>query len=414
MARRKTQKSWMKVTLAVLSLALPTGCDKHSGSYSLIGQSQSFVQPNATYTTSKIDILWVIDNSLSMQTSQANLAANFKAFITQFQSLNLDYHMAVTTTDAYQADPWFQNDPNAQYYPANAQYSATIAQFKDGSTGAYGLGHSGQFVLTPANTTPTIFSQNVSMSTEGNGDERAFSSFMTSLNDATNIKSGFRRSDAYLAIIIVSDEDDFSGQATFADHFYQMYATNYVGDHNFAVAAPELQPVSYYVSALDTYVGDHTRYSVNSIYADSASCVTTLNQSAPSSSRIVAQRYPALSAATSGVSASLCGDFSKILGNLSKTVIELASVFPLSRPADPTTFNITINGKAVPQDATNGYTYVVTLPGGTPTVVTSVAGVTASTYPKGTTYAVAFHGTAVPPSGAAINVAFTPATITNN
>jgi hypothetical protein len=379
-------------------LGLSSGCDKHTGSYSMIGTSQSFSQSPAVYQQSKVDVLWVVDNSPSMQTSQANLAQNFKSFITQFEALGLDYHMAVTGTDAYLADPFFNN--------SLSNYNANNAKFLDGSTGTYGQGHSGQFVMTPANTTPAIFSQNVSIGTSGSGDERAFSSIISALNDSTNVASGFRRSDAYLAIIIVSDEDDFSGQATFADHFYQSLAQNWQGDHNYNAPAPFLQPVSYYVSALDTYVGSHNRYSVHSIFADSAACVATLNQSAPNTARIVAQRYPAISAATSGVTASLCSDFSGVLSGMSQKVIELASVFTLARAANISTINVTVNGQVVPQDATNGWVYLVNGQPATSNPVTTPG----QTY----TYAVAFKGTAVPPAGASISINFTPATISNN
>lgn len=49
---------------------------------------------------------------------------------------------------------------------------------------------------------------NVKLGTSGSGDERALSSFEKTLINPLN--SNFHRPDAFLAIIIVSDEDDFS------------------------------------------------------------------------------------------------------------------------------------------------------------------------------------------------------------
>ena len=411
MGQQHFTKFLTTIGLVGIFITVFSGCDKNAGNYSLVGTSQSFVQPSSTFQQSQIDVLWVIDNSSSMQTSQANLATNFSSFINKFQAMGLDYHMAITTSDAFLNQSYIKADTANQFYSASCQYNANAAVFKQGSTGQYGQGLSGVSVLTSSNTTPALFSQNASVGTGGCGDERAFSSILATLQDATNVASGFRRPGAYLAIIIVSDEDDFSGTATFADHFYTAYATNFVGDHNYTASAPTLESVSTYVTALDSYVGNHSRYSVNSIYADTAACVATLNASTPNASRLVATRYPALSQATGGISASLCGDFSQVLSGISQNVIELSSVFSLAKPANPTTIAVTVNGAKVAQGLSNGWTYTVTQPGGSPQVVTSISTNSITAYPAGTTYAIAFHGTAIPAAGASVSVSYTPATI---
>src|SRR5687767_15154056 len=50
-------------------------------------------------TTPKVDVLWVIDNSGSMEDEQADLVANFPAFMDFFLGSGLDYHIGVTSTD---------------------------------------------------------------------------------------------------------------------------------------------------------------------------------------------------------------------------------------------------------------------------------------------------------------------------
>ena len=50
---------------------------------------------------SKIDVLWVVDNSGSMAPRQENLARNFSAFIEQFTKNSIDYRIAVTTSDIF-------------------------------------------------------------------------------------------------------------------------------------------------------------------------------------------------------------------------------------------------------------------------------------------------------------------------
>jgi hypothetical protein len=379
-------------TIIAAAIGLTMGaCEKNNRSFSIFGQSQSFQQGGQTFQQRKIDILFVIDNSGSMQTSQANLAANFASFINQFQTLGIDYHMAVTTSDAYLADPSFNN--------SHSNYTPGIARFADGYSGTYGLGHSGVPLMTPLNNSATVFQKNISEGASGNGDERVFSSFVQALSDTalwadgvtTNVNSGFRRSDAFLSIILLSDEDDFSGTASNCDHLQSSCRTvsPFIGDHNFNAAAPYLQPVSYFVSWLDTYAGGHNNYSVSSIYADSASCITTLNAGAPSSSRVIAQRMPALSAATNGIAASLCSNFGTTLAGITQSVLELADVFQLSIVPLVSTIVVTVNGVTVPQDASNGWSY------------DSVANT------------VSFHGNAIPAAGADIQINFTPANVLN-
>jgi hypothetical protein len=49
--------------------------------------------------TKKLDIVWIIDNSGSMSDEQASLGSNFSAFIDDFITKDVDFQMAVTTTD---------------------------------------------------------------------------------------------------------------------------------------------------------------------------------------------------------------------------------------------------------------------------------------------------------------------------
>ncbi|MBN2359145.1 MAG: choice-of-anchor D domain-containing protein, partial [Deltaproteobacteria bacterium] len=51
-----------------------------------------------------IDILFVVDNSGSMQQEQQSLAQNFTAFIQFTSELDIDYHIGVTTTDTARSD----------------------------------------------------------------------------------------------------------------------------------------------------------------------------------------------------------------------------------------------------------------------------------------------------------------------
>jgi hypothetical protein len=86
------------VMVAAASLAL-SACSKTT-TFSLLADSQNFQQAAET-VNNKIDILWVVDNSGSMDSLQANLNRNFSSFINNFQSKGFDFQLGVTTTDAY-------------------------------------------------------------------------------------------------------------------------------------------------------------------------------------------------------------------------------------------------------------------------------------------------------------------------
>ncbi|MBC7457098.1 MAG: hypothetical protein H7235_02385, partial [Bdellovibrionaceae bacterium] len=76
------------------------GCDKGGSSFSVLSNQAQFQQA-ATFVPRKLDVLFVVDNSGSMSSSQSNLAANFPSFINYFKTKGYDFRLAVTTTDAY-------------------------------------------------------------------------------------------------------------------------------------------------------------------------------------------------------------------------------------------------------------------------------------------------------------------------
>ena len=74
-------KATNKFYMAIASLLLFTaGCGGQGSSFSLLEEEDFFKQTSGIANT-KIDILWVIDNSGSMANSQANLVANLNSFM---------------------------------------------------------------------------------------------------------------------------------------------------------------------------------------------------------------------------------------------------------------------------------------------------------------------------------------------
>ncbi|MNL37316.1 hypothetical protein D3C87_1594580 [compost metagenome] len=183
----------------------------------------------------------------------------------------------------------------------------------------------------------------------------------------------FRRPDAFLAVIIVSDEEDFSHSTSSMIEEY---------------SNPNLRSVQSYVDFLDGFTGGTAQgrnYSVSTISVVDEACNTQLNTDG--FNRKVATRLHQLSALTGGVKGSLCSNFGSTLTLISDTIIQLSSSFKLSREPIPESIVVKVNGLVVLPDVTNGWTY------------------------DASTLTITFHGSAVPPANASVHIAFDPKTI---
>jgi len=336
-----------QVVMMATVLAALTACSKGAGSFSILADADDYRQ-EAVFVPKKIDVLWVIDNSGSMASSQAALTANFQSFINKFQAQGYDFHMAVTTSDAWEKQ--FNN-------------ASQKSKIRDGN----GSTHSGVFVMDQ--NTPNlanVFSTNATVGISGNGDERVFESFKQTLLDVTGVNATFRRPEAYLAIIILSDEEDYSSAS---GSFTENPNTAY--------------PVQSYVDFLNDYTDGGANFSVNTISVDTVACRDSLGNNAQK----VSTRLPALATLTGGVKASICGNFGTSLDLISNNIVQLSAVFKLTREPLVESINISINGVKINVDPVNGYTY-------------DPANLT-----------ITFHGTAVPAANASVKIDYYPASL---
>lgn len=134
-----------------------------------------------------LDVLWVIDNSGSMNMIQSSVASHIDDFMTVFLAASPDYHMAFITTDS----PAFEG-----------------GTFLD--------------MTTPS---PELIAASIvsGIGTGGSGMERGiqFASQSTSSPMYAGPGGSFFREDATLVIIFVSDEPDHSvsGWSSYLSHF---------------------------------------------------------------------------------------------------------------------------------------------------------------------------------------------------
>ncbi|MCC7405402.1 MAG: hypothetical protein IT288_13470 [Bdellovibrionales bacterium] len=359
---KRTGAFW-GVSFAVLLLTV--GCDKTSPSFSILPDTEVFFQ-NTGAVSAKIDMLWVVDNSGSMHTSQQNIADNFESFIGDFASRSFDYRIAVIGTDAYRQV--FTGDPN-------------ISLFKSAG---------GAAVITP--TTPNltdVFIGNIMVGTTGHGDERTLHSISTALVNPGN--AGFLRADSFFAVILVSDEDDFTHNGS--EYIKGQYSAYTDPGHTYYNSAKDHTISKYmdYFQTLTSSSGATKRFSVNSILikdGDSA-CLSQLS----GGGRIYGKRNQAMAEAAGGMVASLCGDFAEELKAISNNILTLSTQFFLKRVPIPESITVKINGQLIPRKDQNpgplsgGWVY------------------------DAAANSILFYGDYIPAAGSQILVDFDPATL---
>lgn len=248
----------------------------------------------------KMDILFVVDDSGSMGEEQANLTKNFPEFVkvlNEFKTKSgtaIDYRVAVTTTGrdvsyTIQVDNPFGGPPIVQ------------KQTEKGDNGAFrGAGKCSvkERWLDKANANVSKdFACLASVGTSGPSLEMPLETIKLSLvdrvNDGTN--KGFRREDALLAVVVITDENDCSR-----------------GDNNFTVKNgdcedKDLVPIANYAATLDQVAGGPGRWAVAAI-AGPSSCESSFG------SAVEAKRLKSLVAVAgkNGNFSSICdGDLSK-------------------------------------------------------------------------------------------------------
>ncbi len=269
--------------------------------------------------TPKVDILFVIDDSNSMLDNQNSLSANLSSFFQWASRLQVDYHMAVTTTDAD------CGVPGSKYKLGGDGLCKRDSRPAIPATGC--------FRGTPSFITPQTpngqqkFADNVKVGLQGSGSEQGLTASYYALQPdrLSGCNKGFYRSEAALSIIYVSDETDSSPEA-----------------------------VQFYVNFFRSLKG---------IRGDDVRASSVVGQmpdgcNPPSGTKVkAAPRYWEIASLMKGVQASICDqNWSNTLNQLGAVTFGLRSEFFLSRPADPATIQVKVDSQTVAQGAA-GWTF---------------------------------------------------------
>lgn len=272
------------VELSVLSND-PDEADARAGLSGISAEDAIYEQTFEQALQDKVDILWVVDNSGSMSDDLVTVGQNFEAFIQVFIDYGLDYHMGVVTTD--------MDDP--------AQSGRLLGPY-----------------ITPSTADPVAtFVDQIDVGASGSATELGFEALQAALTDPilSNENAGFMRSDAAIAAVVVTDEDNSSFQS----------ATDFV-------------------SWFEGLKSDDSLSTFSAICEDIFfSC----------------GKYATAADATGGITGDIAAsDYTTILDQIALTTAGMTVSFDLDQPpSDLSRTVVTVEGAEVPNSASNGWTY---------------------------------------------------------
>jgi len=169
-------------------------------------------QPDSTLPIeegcTKVDFLFVIDNSQSMEDEQANLIDNFPAFINGIQTALDDveaYHVGVVTSDVYT-----ENTAVPGCSVMGGLVTRTGGAFSSNATcGPFADGNN---FMTDSDDLGARFGCAAQVGTSGDGTERPMDALVGAVSPALTAAGGcnedFLRDDALLVTVIITDEWD--------------------------------------------------------------------------------------------------------------------------------------------------------------------------------------------------------------
>jgi len=288
-------------------------------------EQQAFAQ-KVTYNN-QVDVLFVIDTKDSMSATQKSLADQIPGFLDSLNQTGLDYQIAVTTMDMS------------------------------------GNGEQGRFIGSPGimnRSSPDLATHLAARLYIGDYDWKpmtrgleAVKNGLSGLNAVSGPNAGFLRPNALLALVFLSNRDDRSTPDDYVAFFDKIRPNLPYGDRSWVAQFMGVMP-------------------------DDPSCKTSAwGYAEPGMTFIEIARK------SGGATESICdGDIRRALSNVKARVLEKITVFALDAPADPDSVSVTVNGRAVPNDPANGWTF------------------------DSSNNTVHFHGDAIPGASDVVNVNF--------
>jgi hypothetical protein len=252
----------------------------------------------------QVDILFVVDDSISMDDKQRNLAANIQLFTSGVTGMSLlDYHIGVITTSL---DSW--------------------------SSG--GRSSDGRLVGPPRfvdrNTPNAIMAlqNNLQVGTNGSTTEKMFAPVVAALSQPllTTTNKDFFRPDAHLALIFITDAEDQS---------------------------EGLEPDAFYQFLLDLKNLDKKKLLVYGVH------IPSIDDSCSRSGEDVPVRLERFFRIAGAKTFGLCDlDYGKKLANLGEDLVKrVGRLMYLSRPPVLSSIRVTYGSQIIANDTQHGWTF---------------------------------------------------------
>jgi hypothetical protein len=259
------------------------------GTTGVVYESKEEIFHQAASQTKKLDIVWIIDNSGSMADEQQALGTNFSAFIDEFITKDVDFKMGITTTDASSSTLKGKMVTGSDTKLTSAKAQANEVQFK------------------------SDFRNLVKVGTSGSGNEKGLEA---SEGFMQKYAASFLRPDAYLAVVVLSDEEDQSAKT-----------------------------IQYYTDYLKSFKNEAGLVKVYSI-------VDVNKTNSGSGISTGGDRYIAASNNTAGVYSDIRSDFHNSLSAMGDQIINLLDSFALSSDPVAGSLKVYVNGSL-----SNDYTF---------------------------------------------------------
>lgn len=270
-----------------------------------------------------VDVLFVVDDSNTMGKLHTAAGVTFANLEAAFTAAGSDWQIGVTTTDF--------DDPAAR---------GRLVEVSGG----------GDRVLDPSDDVLGDRFQNaMNVGVDGSQTERGLQAAWAAVTSplATHENAGFVRDDARLAIVILSDEDDCSDEGDLG-----------VVDPSDCQTRPDvLTPLDEYVtrfSGLKDVPGDVAVHAL----VETGDLETGCGLPNPGT------RYVDVARRTGGIVLPPCGDFGGLMDQLAGELVGLRRAYPLTRTADVTSLEVTVESATL----------------GTTALVEDLAGATGWTY----------------------------------
>ena len=291
----------MRRSLPVLLLAALAGC---SGDHLVPIEEAIFEVFQQREGDGGVDVLFVIDDSCSMEDEQALLGSAFDSFIAAFVETGADYHLGVTTTDV------------------GLQQGRLV-----GSTP----------IISPETADPAqVFSDNVRVGTQGSPDEEGLLASMQAVGTSLDWPANdfFYRDEARLVLVYVSDENDQS-PGEVRSLYLEWFLALKGDDPSLLMAAA--------IVGIDPLTGEA---------ADCEKPGDGMFEGAADG-----RRYKRLVDSTiGGVSGSICqADFSEVVGAIGTAAASLVARFPLAEEPRPETVEVRLFVPGTPAFFGDGY-----------------------------------------------------------